>query len=966
MTSSVASSAAAGPAGAGALPVPLTRFVGRACELAEAARLLAGTRLLTLTGPGGIGKTRLALELARGEAAAGREVMLAELASLSEPALVVERVAAVAGAREAGSSLEALGRALAGRDALLVLDNCEHLVETAAALAAALLRAAPRLRVVATSREALGVAGETAWSVPPLSLPDDAAEATAASLDRAEAVQLFVERAQASYPLFRLTDENAAAVARICRRLDGLPLALELAAARVRVLPVEQIAERLGDVFRLLGSGSRAAEPRHRTLRAAIDWSYALLCPEEQRLLERLSVFVCGFPLEGAEAVGADGDLRTEDVLDRLAALIDKSLVAMREFGDTARYRLHEPVRQYARERLREAGAEDAALERHARWCLTFVRRQARPLLTAEWEARRLLEREHDDCRAALGWSLAAGLADEIALPLAAGLAWFWYYQIYWEEGRRWLETALAAAGDRPGAERATALRGAGAIALMLGDAAQARSRLEAGAAVCRALGDEQRLGFMLAGLVQAHVAAGDLDAARRYLAESFAVAERVGGFLRTYVRVNAELAVMVATGDYAGAEAALDAGEASLEPDDDGTPMLAASWRAQLALWRGELDRAEAAARRAIELSLPQRQGWFVARGLRVLGHAAARRGAPERGARLLGAADAQLRRIGAVAPLYVERPAHERGLAELRASLGGDRFDECFAAGARRPLDELLREELNGGAPASTRAASARPAPDPLGPPDLRVCALGPLRVERAGTEVPREAWGSSKTRELLLFLLSHPSGCTREQVGAALWPDASAPQVRNVFHVTLHRLRKALGRADWIVADDGRYRVAPGLRVELDAERFERDVTEALRLPADASGRLPLLARALETARGEFLEQEPVGDWHLEIRERLARLWRDAAHACGALLASGGELAAAAEVLRALVVRDPLDEEGCRELMRVLARAGERSEALRLHRRLAVLLDSELQVAPDDETEALAGRIAAGEPV
>lgn len=314
------------------LPLPLTSFIGREREIATVRGLLEQTRLLTLTGAGGSGKSRLALEVVRQVASEfPHGVGWVELAALSNPDLVPQQVAAALGLREEGgrSRIEALLEWLRDRSLLLVLDNCEHLVDACATLADTLLRGCPGLKVLATSREALAVAGERAWLVPPLSLP--AAEpASARERAEAEAVQLFVERAQAVLPTFELTDANAAAVAEICRRLDGIPLALELAAARVKVLSPEQIRDRLGDAFRLLTSGGRTALPRHRTLRAAIDWSYDLLEEPKQLLLQRLSVFSGGFTIEAAEAVCAGGPIESWEVLDLLAQLVDRSLVVMR------------------------------------------------------------------------------------------------------------------------------------------------------------------------------------------------------------------------------------------------------------------------------------------------------------------------------------------------------------------------------------------------------------------------------------------------------------------------------------------------------------------------------------------------------------------------------------------------------------------------------------------------------------
>ncbi|HEX5633829.1 MAG TPA: AAA family ATPase, partial [Gemmatimonadales bacterium] len=345
-TPPVASPAGPAPAASGAprLPQPLTAFVGRRRELEEAERLVVPSRLLTLCGAGGSGKTRLAIELARRTGArCGVDVAWADFSSLADPALVTQQVAEALGIRDEGQGVrtEAVVGCLRERTMLLVLDNCEHVVETAAALTETLLRECPRLGILATSREPLAIAGEQAWLVPPMTLPG--ADATAADAERdSEAIQLFVTRARDVLPSFALTDANVAAVTEICRRLDGIPLAIELAAARVRALGPEQIARRLDDAFSLLTTGGRTALPRHRTLRATMEWSVRLLAPEAQALLRRLGVFAGGFTLEAVESVCVGGEVREDAALDLLTQLVDRSLVVAREQETTARYHLLE------------------------------------------------------------------------------------------------------------------------------------------------------------------------------------------------------------------------------------------------------------------------------------------------------------------------------------------------------------------------------------------------------------------------------------------------------------------------------------------------------------------------------------------------------------------------------------------------------------------------------------------------
>jgi len=435
------------------LPAPTSSFVGRRRELAGLRRALATCRLVTLTGPGGCGKTRLALRVAEAERPRYRDgVWLVELAALTDPALVAAGVAAAIG--QPASDLDAVTAYLRDRQVLIVLDNCEHLIDASASVAESVLRACAGVTVLATSREALGVPGEARWPVPPLSL-----EPTDTSPAYSEAALLFAERAGQHRPEFasRFADD-AAAVAAICRRLDGMPLAIELAAARVAVLSAQQIADRLGGRLDLLNTGSRTALPRHQTLRAALDWSYDLLPGPERAVFDQLAVFAGGFSLEAAEAVvAAPGPA----VLDRVASLVGKSLVVAEEHDGVVRYRYLETIRQYAAEKLDAAGATAAARNAHLTWCLALAERAAPELRGPEqqlWLDRIALE--HDNIRAALTWS--ASRDPRSGLRLASAVWWFWWLRGYVAEGLRWLarltDAPGASAAERVAALRATAI----------------------------------------------------------------------------------------------------------------------------------------------------------------------------------------------------------------------------------------------------------------------------------------------------------------------------------------------------------------------------------------------------------------------------------------------------------------------------------------------------------------------------
>ncbi|MBI5029634.1 MAG: hypothetical protein HZB51_03850 [Chloroflexi bacterium] len=433
------------------LPSPVTSFIGREEELAELKHVFANTRLLTLTGAGGIGKTRLAKVLAFDLVNDYRDgVWFVEFVELKDAALVPRTVAKTLGVRETSDQPidEALVNALTPRHVLLVLDNCEHLVEACARLCEQLLYACPNLKILVTSREILGIPGETIWRVPPLKFPETKARIDhAATLLQFDAVRLFNERAMAASPTFQVNDQNVAAIMQICQRLDGIPLALELAAARTRGLSVEQIANKLDDRFRLLTGGSRTALPRYQTLRALIDWSYELLSDHERALFRRLSVFVDGWTLEEAEAICGES-YSLADTLDLLAHLVDKSLVLADTENRTLRYRFLETIRQYARDKLLSSDEATRVRNRHRDWFLRLGE-DAEPHLRSSDQAQwlRRLEQEHENLKSALEWSLSReAVADDVekGLRLAGALTQFWAMHGHMSDGRTWLERARA------------------------------------------------------------------------------------------------------------------------------------------------------------------------------------------------------------------------------------------------------------------------------------------------------------------------------------------------------------------------------------------------------------------------------------------------------------------------------------------------------------------------------------------
>ena len=567
-------------AAANNLPQEQTRFVGRDADIAEVARVLSTTRFVTLTGTGGCGKTRLALEVGSDlldEYPDG--VWFVELAAVSDPTLVPQTVASVLGAQEerGRSVTETLADRLKARQLLLILDNCEHLIEACARVVEVLLQACPNIRILATSREVLRVTGESAWRVPSLPVPDltrlpRQSDELLSSLNQCESVQLFLARATSVQPTFKMTAQNAAAIAEICARLDGIPLATELAAARVRVLSIDQINGRSADRFRLLTGGNRTALPRQQTLRATLDWSYELLSEKERILLGRLSVFSGGWRLEAAEFVCQGHPIDEHQVLDLLTDLVDKSLVILEqeETGET-RFRFLETVRQYAEERLREAGEEQpSSRARHAKHFLAMVEQAEMKIKTAEqpiWLTR--MNTEHDNLRAALNWTLRND--PKSGLRLAAAAWGFWYIRGHFEEGRRWLTSMLAQPGaEEDGSDRAKALIAGANSAISQGDYPCARVFLDESLAIGRQLQDSACIAATLAQMGRLADLEGDYASARALLQQSKTMYEELGNDRGVAGSLSRLGDISGRQGDYASARSLLREGLAIQRRLDD------------------------------------------------------------------------------------------------------------------------------------------------------------------------------------------------------------------------------------------------------------------------------------------------------------------------------------------------------------------------------------------------------------
>jgi predicted ATPase len=482
------------------LPTQITTFIGRKQQITEVRQILESHRLVTLTGPGGTGKTRLSIQVAADSLETFTHgVWFIELAPLTDPDLIPQTILSTIGISEQSGKapLELLKEYLHNKNTLMVLDNCEHLIMESAKVTNALLYAAPNLKIMASSREALGVQGEAAYPVPTLSLPDYKHLPEIEHFSHYEAVQLFVDRASLVQPHFALTNENVPAVAQICHRLDGIPLAIELAAARVKTLSPEQIARRLDDRFRLLTGGSRTVLERHQTLRAALDWSYNLLSEDEKMLLRRLSVFIGGWTLEAAEQVCAqEGDER--DILDLLTQLVDKSLVTTKLSGNDTHYSMLENTRQYARDRLIEVGELIQMRNSHLKFFSRLAMESESKLYGAEQVAcLNKLEMEFDNFRVALEWSLEEG-DPELGIRLAGALWRFWVMRGYWSEGYEHLKRVLSRKDRVSTAERARALSRAGELAVRNRDFTAAQILLKESLTLSGGLEDTVIVAFSL------------------------------------------------------------------------------------------------------------------------------------------------------------------------------------------------------------------------------------------------------------------------------------------------------------------------------------------------------------------------------------------------------------------------------------------------------------------------------------
>jgi predicted ATPase/DNA-binding CsgD family transcriptional regulator len=812
------------------LPAPRSSFIGREREILEVKRELEITRLLTITGPGGSGKTRLALEVARDLLEDYSDgVWLVELAPLSEEALVPKAVAEALEMPERPSEplADTLIEVLGSRELLLVVDNCEHLLEATARLVDVLLDSCPRLRVLATSREGLGVEGEVRWPVPPLDVPDPQYSSTIEELERLDSARLFLSRARNRDPSFAFTPGNARAVAEVCSKLEGIPLAIELAAARVGTLSLEQILERLEDSLELLTRGGRTAAPRQRTIRETLDWSHELLYEPERKVFRRLSVFAGGWVLEASEVVVSDESIGQSEVLERLSGLVEKSLVIAELTAERGgvRYRLLDAIRQYALEKLEQSGEAEDAMRAHAEYCLALAE-EAEPELIgpreAEWFER--LEEEIDNLRAALSWASEHGEA-ELGLRLAGSLMSFWLTEGHYGEGRGWIEGALTKDGPTSALARAKALGAASLLASEQNDNARAKEAAEEGLRLSKEAGIEDRqtpffpggspAPFFLNLMVVVAMNEGDLERARALGEESLALgrqADAAHGIVFSLL-----LLAIAATlrADYERA-ARLYAEGLNLSRELD-----SAYWRflyfenwGWTALLQGDPEHATALIEEAVELARERRRGFMglLSRPLDNLGWAAllsgelgrakaqfgenlmlskvrgdkvtllmsleglacvaGAEGETIRAARLFGAAEALMEAIH-YRLVPQERAVLEPYRASVRSRLGEAAWEKAVAEGGATGLDQAtayaLSKERSSKHLSPTRShppvSSTPEHPGGLSPREVEV--LGLVAEGLTNAQVAQRLFLSPRTVQRHLNSIYHKLGVSSRAV-------------------------------------------------------------------------------------------------------------------------------------------------------------------------------------------------------
>ncbi|MGB7874323.1 MAG: LuxR C-terminal-related transcriptional regulator [Anaerolineales bacterium] len=686
------------------LPIPVSTFIGREKEIVTAKGLILENRLVTITGAGGSGKTRLALQIAHGLLKNFyNNVWFVELASLTDPSHVSQKIASTLEIREQSNQplLDSIVNYLSTRPSLLVLDNCEHLIEGSAEVADTLLQKCVDLKILTTSREGLGITGEVTWVVPPLSLPElqpwrgpDSARDSLKQYEKSESVQLFIARATAISPEFKLTRNNGAWVAEICRRLDGMPLAIELAAARVRTLSVQEIAERLDDRFGLLTVGSRTAATRHQTLAATIEWSYTLLTEKEQKLLQRLSVFLGGGTLKAIESVCMGNDINKSEVLDTLSQLVDKSLVVANRRSGKNRYSLLETIREYAFAKLAQSNELGTIQNHHLDFFIQFAGEAELGIRGPDeiiWYER--LEEEHDNLRSALGWAFESQNS-EAGLRLSSKLGIFWFVRGYSREGVEWLERAVA---QRQGASTATQ---AAVIKALCGqliwsenpDRARLAQLLEESLNLYKKLEDKAGVAWILQYMGVVELFREESDKAEQLFSKSLALRKEVGDPWCIALTLQNFPTLAMQRNNYASAKefaeetiswfqrAGYQRGIARTLLD-----------LAEIALHDQEYIKANDLLTQSLSYFVKIRDNWSVAFVLELFATLASKLGNFERAAKLFGASESIREMIGMPRHGY-EDAVYEKDVTVVRNNLSETVLTQAWEAGRDMTLEQVI----------------------------------------------------------------------------------------------------------------------------------------------------------------------------------------------------------------------------------------------------------------------------------
>lgn len=948
------------------LPVSLTSFIGREQDVAAVCRLLSqdgnAVRLLTLTGAAGSGKTRLAISVGNALAAAYPDgVGWVDLSLVMDGRLTARAVANAlqVAVNPQDEFFTALLQHLQSKRLLLILDNCEHVIDACAELVETLLRHCPQLQILATSRESLKIPGETVWLTPLLSIPRRGTIPPFDQLLDYPGIRLWVERARAALPEFSLTPQNASVVVQVCQRLDGMPLAIELAAARVKMLSVEQIAARLDDRFRLLKADSRTVLPRNQTLRATIDWSYALLSEIERILLQQLSVFVGGCTLEAVEYVVAGEPAFVDDLaLDVLTRLVEKSLVVVyQQDGQQARYHLLETIRQYALEKVGDAGIESAVRRRHRDW---FLQRLESVLHDAgnpqgeNWFAE--VDTEYENFQAAIDWSTHEPGEATHGLRLACLMRQYWDRKGLVHEAHFSLQELLAHPENRVRTTmRAVALNYLGFFTLLHGDSSTTTALYEEALSIGQELQDLPTIALSCGGLAFVLSGSPDPQQAEPYIQQGLEAARQINDPVQIYNLLYYDSWLALAQSDYQRSHRLLAESIHLMRAENDLNRAAAALWRLGHLCWlENQYPQALAAFQESLTLrrSLNNLRG--VAYAIDGVAWAAAAKGDHTLAARLFGAADIHFTAMHShFHPL--EQPAHDAALSVARTGLGAAAFAAAWEEGRQLSLGDAA--EIALGLAIAPQLSAEKMMPQAAST-TLWLYALGPTRVVQGDRTIAASDWTYSRARDLLFYLATNGAS-TREQIGLVFWPDASSEQLRRNLGVTLHHLRKALGRSEWVIFDKDLYTLNRTLGCWYDVETFSAIWQQAQQSPNPA----PFLQQAMALYQGEFMADASVGEWYFPLREALAQQYERLLFTLAQIHWTAGDYPAAAAVYRQAIAHDPYLESAHRELMRCLAQMGERAQALRIYTDFARIMKKEFASLPSRETQALYEQLRVG---